>query len=259
MKFSILVPTLGLREFELNRFFESLNKQTFKDFEIVVVSQINHEVVNDLENSWSSLSIKHICLEKKGLSYSRNEGLKHCSGEWVILADDDAWYPEDGLSKLDDICSGKYNIVLSQIYDPLIKESYKKYDASKKVISSKFELMSRSSIEIAFKRNEIHEIFDEDFGVGAKYVCGEEIDFLLKNFSKASIAYFPEVTVYHPKKDQKSSDAQIFAKGALYAKNFSRFTAFLITVRDKLKRRKTNSKIFWNGYNDYKSMGRVKE
>ena len=42
---SILVPTMGTRENELKRLIESLKKQTYKNFEVVIVSQSNHDMV----------------------------------------------------------------------------------------------------------------------------------------------------------------------------------------------------------------------
>ncbi|MCM1368563.1 MAG: glycosyltransferase family 2 protein [Roseburia sp.] len=253
MFFSILVPTMGTREYELNRLLESLSLQTFKDFEVIVVSQINHDVPEKLADKWSaSISIQHIKLERAGLSYARNEGLPYCKGEWVILSDDDAWYPDDGLANIRS-CADECNIVLTQIFDPVKNESYKNYGADGGWVKNKLQLMSRSSIEIAFRREAVESNFNEQFGLGAKYVCGEEVDFLLNNFKKRTVKYCPVVTVYHLKKQQNSTDAQLFAKGAIYAKNFNRFIAFLITMRDKLKRRGLNSEIFWNGYKDYKA------
>lgn len=253
MFFSILAPTLGNRKPELERLLGSLEKQTFKDFEVIVVSQANHDDVAAIAAAHGGIDIKHVKLERAGLSYARNMGLPHCSGEWVMLSDDDAWYPENGLQTVRDCCiSGDWNIVLSQICDPDKNALYKDYSDRESVITGKFGLMSRSSIEIAFKRGAAKGGFDEDFGLGAKYVCGEEIDFLLDNFRKDRIKYFPVVSVYHPKKEGGGSDAQVYAKGALYAKHFGRLTAFAVTVRDMLKRRKANRKAFWQGYKDMK-------
>ena len=40
---TLILPTLGEREFEINRLFNSLENQIYKDFEVIVVSQANHE------------------------------------------------------------------------------------------------------------------------------------------------------------------------------------------------------------------------
>ncbi len=253
MKFSILVPTMGLREEEIERFFSSLVKQTYKDFEVIIVSQINHLMVREKVAFWSNtLKITQIELDRAGLSYARNQGLLYCSGDWVILSDDDAWYPDDGLKRLSEICTGKYQIVLTQIYDPIKKEYYKKYNTNIVEIINRFQLMSKSSIEIAFKKDGILRKFDEQFGLGAKYSCGEEVDFLLQSFEKKSACYFPTISVFHQKKSGKTTDKQQFAKGALYSKHFGRFIAWLITVRDFIKRRNVDNKMFWLGFDDYR-------
>lgn len=257
MKFSVLVPTLGLREIELERLLKSLDCQTFKDFEVVVVTQINHDAIKKLVSECKNLQIKHICLDRKGLSYARNKGLEHCSGEWVLLSDDDAWYPADGLEKLNKYTQiGDYNVILTQIYDPIKDMPYKSYKTNSFEIKNKFQLMSKSSIEIAFKRESANKNFDENFGVGAKFPCGEEIDFLIKNFSKHKYLYVPEISVYHLKKVGNDSEMQQYAKGAIYAKHYGRFTAKLILLRDKLKGRNTDKKIFWKGFNEFKSIAK---
>lgn len=254
MKFSILVPTTGTREFELDRLFDSLNSQEFLDFELVVVTQINHDVVSRLINSYPELQVVHIKLEKTGLSYARNIGLKSCIGEWIVFSDDDAWYPQDGLKLLNDYTTtDDCDILLTQIFDPIKNQSYKNYSDKKEFLKSKFKLMSKSSIEISIKRNKIKKDFDENFGLGAKYVCCEEVDFLINNFSKRNTLYVPKISVYHIKKDGGASQAQQFAKGALYSKQFNRFVAFLIVVRDIIKGRKNSRKIFWKGFNDYRN------
>ena len=57
MLFSILLPTLGLRIQEVNRLLESLSVQTFKDFEIEIVTQINHEGRGRLIEQWDMFNI----------------------------------------------------------------------------------------------------------------------------------------------------------------------------------------------------------
>ena len=39
MRFSILLPTLGIRKQEIDRLFKSLKEQTYKNFEIVIISK----------------------------------------------------------------------------------------------------------------------------------------------------------------------------------------------------------------------------
>ena len=222
MKFSILLPTLGIRKQELNRLLESLNEQTYKDFEIVIVSQTKHDNINELKEKWKNLIINHIMIQEKGISLSRNIGIPECKGEWIILSDDDCWYPKDALEIINKkITNYDADVILSQIYNPESKKTYKCYSNRMKIIKNKYELMSKSSIEIAIKKSKIEYEFDKNFGLGAEYICGEEVDFLLSNFKNCKILYYPSITVYHLKKNEKDSEKQIMAKGALYCKNFN--------------------------------------
>lgn len=41
------------------------------------------------------------------------------------------------------------------------------------------------------------------------------------------------------------------AKGAIYAKNFNVIVAFLICLRDLIKKKENNFRYFWKGYYEY--------
>ena len=77
---SLLVPTLGKREQELRRLFDSLERQTYKDFEVVIVSQGNHDFVESCVASYD-FKHKHIKSDTLGLSVARNVGLKYIEGD----------------------------------------------------------------------------------------------------------------------------------------------------------------------------------
>jgi glycosyltransferase involved in cell wall biosynthesis len=244
---TVLIPTLGTREPELKRLFESLTLQTYGKFEVMVVSQDNRNTVENICDLYKDkLQIRHLFCDKKGLSVARNYGIEHIKNSIVVLSDDDCWYPENGVER---IAQGfeEYNcdILLTQIFDLDNKKLYKEYsDVSKKLKT--FDLMSRSSIEIAFDLDAINNRFDENLGLGGKYVCGEEVDFLLNNRNK-DIQYVPVVTVYHPKKFSSSSN-QVVAKGYLYGKHFNIIVGILICIRDLVKKKENNFSNFFKGY-----------
>ena len=56
---SLIVATLGERKEELRRLLDSLNAQNYQDFEIIIVSQDNHEVVEKLIMEYK-FNYKHI-------------------------------------------------------------------------------------------------------------------------------------------------------------------------------------------------------
>lgn len=116
--------------------------------------------------------------------------------------------------------------------DEVIICAYKSYGKTARNLNKTTNLLSRSSIEIAFRKDDTI-LFDELFGVGATYVAGEENDFLIRCLkSKKVIVYKPITTVFHEKKARKESPAQLIAKGAFYAKHFGFIVSNLVLLRD---------------------------
>lgn len=252
-KITFLVPTLGTRIMEITRLLDSLNCQTSKDFEVVIVSQGNYDEIGNLVNDYSDkLNITLVCDNGIGLSRARNIGIKSCNGEYIAISDDDCWYPEQAVEEITSLLSlKKSDILLTQIYDPINKVLYKNYSSEESIINSKIQLLSKSSIEIVF-RNEKDILFDEQFGLGAHYTCCEEIDFLIRKFkAKKRIVYHPYISVYHMKKTGKTLPNNVVAKGALYRKDFDFFTALLIVFRDLIIKHENNFMLFFEGYFGY--------
>ncbi len=113
---SILVPTLCEREDEIKRLLKSLSDQTVNQFEIVFVTQSNHAILKSIIDSYRHLDIVHVELDRKGLSYARNQGLIQCKGEIILLSDDDCWYKNDAVEKLD------MSLKLIRIYSLYLQE-----------------------------------------------------------------------------------------------------------------------------------------
>lgn len=227
-KVSLIVPTLGERSEYLLRLFKSLNNQTFKDFEVLVISQSNHEFVEELLNQ-VAFNYKHIKILMKGLSIARNEGLKHVNGEIVAFSDDDCWYPQNALefivNKFDEENS---QIACFQHIDPVKNKYPKKYPSTKEYDLNKRRILQQSSIDIFVNTKYVKDYknkFDETFGVGAKYISGEEIIYLMDLKNKGyKIDYFPKIISFHPFKyegNKKMLDERnILSKGPLFKRLF---------------------------------------
>lgn len=223
---SIIIPTLGQREQELFRLLDSLEKQTYKDFEIIMVSQDNHDLVKKILSNYS-FTHKHLKLDQKGLSLARNKGLRHISGEYVTFSDDDCWYPEDGLEKVIQFFKDNLesDVLCFKIYDPILKMDYKKYPSKAKKSISRIDFLRKSSIEIfvksdCFKNNDIQ--FDERFGLGSVYKSGEE-NIILHDLrtSGFKVSYEPVIVVYHKKREQEiANNLDIIKKGPLFIRIF---------------------------------------
>lgn len=255
-KISIIVPTIGEREIELKRLFDSIAKQEYKNTEVVVIAQGNQEAIKKLCDDYSGLfGTVFIATDKKGLSRARNIGLKNSMGDIILLSDDDCWYEDHAIGAIDAFFENNpcVDILLTQIYDSINDVPYKNYPEVRNTIKKDVDLLSKSSIEIAFKRDNQCLEFDELFGLGGRYVAGEENDFLIRSFRKKKvIQYEPIITVFHQKKTSKESEKQLIAKGAFYSKNFGFIVSNLVLLRDLIIKHQNNYRWFWHGYFDYK-------
>lgn len=231
MELSILLPTLGARIDELKRLFISLENQNNKSFELIIVSQGNHKIIEELLREFS-FKYKQIKIDKKGLSLARNIGMKYVSGNYVILADDDAWYAEDSINKIiKEMKSNDEEIICFKIFDPISNKYYKNYSKHKVNVGT-IQLLKKSSIEICFnliKINKSKIIFNEQFGLGAKFHSGEE-NLLMNALRKEGykIKFVNKTIVYHRiRKDIQIDEGFIKSKAEVLKIILGKFGAYI--------------------------------
>ncbi|WMJ19872.1 glycosyltransferase family 2 protein [Geobacillus kaustophilus] len=234
---SLVVPTLGNRREELKRLFNSLMLQEYKDFEVIVVSQDNHNLVEQLLKN-VNFKYKHVKIERKGLSHARNVGMRYVEGDIVSFSDDDCWYPPNSLQRVYDVFSeNEGDIICFQIYDPIQKVYYKNYSKREENPVSFRGLLNKSSIEIFVNLNKVkkeHIRFDENFGLGTKFPSGEENIFLTDLYKKRYVVrYIPEIIVFHKKKSEteiKFSKQYFVGKGPMFKRIFNSFMAIILII-----------------------------
>jgi glycosyltransferase involved in cell wall biosynthesis len=233
---SLILPTLGTREKELARLFDSLEKQDNQDFEVIIISQDNHRKVDELLKN-VKFNFVHIPINQRGLSLARNTGIPYAKGDIITFSDDDCWYPENAFTTVQRTFQ-QYNcdVACFQIYDPNTEQYYKNYLNHYEENVSFKNLFRKSSIEIFIntKNIDIHSLqFDEDFGLGAKYPSGEENIFLFDLKKRnAKISYFPTTVVFHAKPSLSSrlNRNAFIGKGPLFKRLYNTPVAIIILL-----------------------------
>ncbi|MCM3727693.1 glycosyltransferase family 2 protein [Neobacillus cucumis] len=238
MNLSIIIPTLGTREKELVRLLESLKNQTYKNLQIIVVSQDNHSMVErNIEPFNDNLFIKHVKLSQKGLSKARNAAIPFITGDIVTFSDDDCWYPDNAFESVINVFQenhSKSDVICFQIFDPNLNQYYKMYsDFSNEKLNFR-QIFQKSSIEIFIRLDRIKTedlVFNEEFGLGAKYPSGEENILLSQLLRKEyTISYINQVIVYHakPSKESRLNLKAFQSKGPLFKEIFGPYIGFLM-------------------------------
>ncbi len=93
--FSIVIPAYN-REKEIIRALKSCFDQSFSDIEVVVVDDASQDQTRAAVASFGDPRIVLIVHEKnRGVCPTRNTGIRHCRGKWVLFLDsDDELLPE---------------------------------------------------------------------------------------------------------------------------------------------------------------------
>ena len=102
MKYSIVVPVYN-RPDEVDELLESLSSQTFKDFEVVIVEDGSKITCKDVCEKYANiLDLHYYYKENSGPGQSRNYGVEHARGEYVLIVDSDAVAPHGFMQAIDD-------------------------------------------------------------------------------------------------------------------------------------------------------------
>jgi glycosyltransferase involved in cell wall biosynthesis len=99
--FSIVIPAYN-RAFILPKTIESIQKQTFSDYEIIVVDDGSKDNTREVVSSIPDLKLKYIYQNNAERSAARNNGVRNAKGQYVCFLDSDDFYLENHLQVLFD-------------------------------------------------------------------------------------------------------------------------------------------------------------
>jgi glycosyltransferase involved in cell wall biosynthesis len=107
-KYSIIIPIYN-RPDELDELLESLELQTFKNFEIIVIEDGSKLKCNEVvEKYCNSLDIIYFYKENGGQGFARNYGFERASGDYFVQFDSDAIIPSDYFEKVEKYFEHEY-------------------------------------------------------------------------------------------------------------------------------------------------------
>ena len=102
MKYSLIIPVYN-RPDEVDELLASLEMQTLKDFEVVVVEDGSTiPCLNVVNEHASRLALRYFQKDNSGPGQSRNYGAERSQGEYLIVLDSDCVLPPGYLQAVDD-------------------------------------------------------------------------------------------------------------------------------------------------------------
>ena len=101
MKYSVIIPVYN-RPDEVEELLGSLARQSFKDFEAIVVEDGSALPCKDVVDRYSQqINVTYLWKENGGPAAARNMGVEACSGEYVLILDSDCVVPDGYLNAVE--------------------------------------------------------------------------------------------------------------------------------------------------------------
>lgn len=94
---SIIMPTYN-RAYIIGRAIESVLKQTYEDWELIIIDDASEDNTEEVINSFFCPKIRYYVNKlNKGANESRNIGVQNARGEFLAFLDSDNYWPENKL------------------------------------------------------------------------------------------------------------------------------------------------------------------
>lgn len=133
MLFSIIVPVYNVKPY-LSRCVESLRRQTFDSYEIILVDDGSTDgsgIVCD-KYSEEDPKIKVIHKPNGGLSDARNAGIKTAQGDYIMFVDSDDWIKDNTLERFEHFIRRSQNVKNDILIGEIVNEDNTRYSPKSK-------------------------------------------------------------------------------------------------------------------------------
>lgn len=205
----------------------------FSNFSILIINQTqeNKILISDYP------SVRVINSFQKGLSRSRNLGIKNATGKIVLIADDDVVLIENFQKKIIKAYNENQNATVI-CFQTVTKKGdlYSNYLKKKKKLNSR-KIRKVLSIEVTGKAEDLRKnncSFNEFFGLGSKFQDSETFFFLRSiRHKRLKVLFQPSVIVMHESfssSDYVCSDRLIYARMAGFYKT-SGIISYLLLIK----------------------------
>lgn len=203
VKYSLIMATVGRSE-ELARFLQHLDRQTYRNFELIVVDQNPDGMLEPLIRQYQERFPLLHQRSARGLSRARNVGLQQFSGDVVAFPDDDCWYVPDTLEKIAHaFCeNSNFDGFTGRGVDDSRPADHMFFSRRSGWVDKKNVWRCGTSFSIFLRASVIRAVgpFDESLGVGSdsgKH-SAEEVDYLIRAMGSGfRIYYCADLCIFH--------------------------------------------------------------
>lgn len=219
-KISVIIPVYNTELF-VKECLKSLEKQTYKELEIIVVNDGSNstctELLINLADKDSRIKLFHF-EERRGVGAARNYGLDRATGEFIYFLDSDDYIPKKTLSMLMENI-GNHDLIKGRIKTTTLSTSfaiiYEGLSNVKMYDDNKFDLI---------KNNSVHNfLFRKSFVLENKLAFSEEVElysdlaFMIPALDNVEqLPYVKEALYFRRKRNDPISNPALSQRRELY-------------------------------------------
>ena len=228
--FSVIVPVYN-RPNEVDELLDSLSKQTYKDFETIIVEDGSSIKCDEIVQKYSqSIDVKYFYKDNSGPGQTRNYGSEKSTGEYLIILDSDVILPPTYLETV-------YQELQSSPCDAFggPDRAHESFSPVQKAISYAMTSFFTTG-GIRGGKKKMDKFYPRSFNLGIKKSTfdalggfsnmrfGEDIDLSIRIFDGGySCRLFPDSWVYHKRRtDFKKFFKQVHNSGIARINLFKR-------------------------------------
>lgn len=107
MYFTVCIPIYN-RAHTIIRTLDSLERQQFKDFEILMIDDGSKDNLTEVLDEWKQKNtheIRYIYKENGGKHTALNVGVENAKGRFFIILDSDDWLADNALERMHELCA----------------------------------------------------------------------------------------------------------------------------------------------------------
>lgn len=189
-KVSIILPVYNGEKY-LHKSIESILKQSYANFELIIVNDFSNDSSLEIANSFAREDNRLIVIsndKNRGLPYSLNYGFSKASGELFTWTSDDNLFHRDAIYKMVSFLNSNPDCALVFADMNLIDENN---EIIGQRISNNYNLFNKNCVGACFMYRSKCREFIGDYDISKSLV--EDYDYWIRIASKYEINRIPEI------------------------------------------------------------------
>ena len=238
MRYSVIIPVYN-RPDEADELLQSLTRQSFKDFEVIIVEDGSSVPCKDVAERYQNiLDIRYYAKPNSGPGQTRNYGAERSQGEYLIILDSDCILPEGYFAAVEE----ELQKAPTDAFGGPDRAHVSFTDIQKAINYSMTSFFTTGGIRGGKKK--MDKFYPRSFNMGvrrtvyetlggfSKMRFGEDIDFSIRIFKGGyTCRLFPDAWVYHKRRtDLKKFFKQVHNSGIARINLYKKYPESLKTV-----------------------------